>query len=234
VLLTAVLPVTTRTALRQAQQNSAGATPEISTAIMAVIVTVIIAFLAFFMIVVPLAFVIFYARRDVDLTCRHRDPVERWTDRTPLPVLAGSVLFLVGAIYFLLVGITTPIFPFFGRYLTGISGGLCFIVMAGLDSYLAVAFYRLRNAGWWTAIVVTSLHLISSSLTYWKADLMQAYSRIGMSVAQINMLNSNPMFRDHILVWWGSISAIAFFGYVLWLKRYFKTPPPQSVEVLAA
>lgn len=233
VLLTAVLPVAMRTALRQAQQNVASA-PGISTAVVAVIVTVMIAFMAFFLIVVPLAFVIFYGRRDVGLTCRHRDPVERWTDRTPLPVLGGSVLFFGAAIYFLLIGLTTPIFPFFGRYLTGISGALCFIVMAALDTYLAVAFYRLQTAGWWTAVITTLFRVISMALTYWKADLMQAYSKTGMSDAQVNMLNSNPMFRNHIIVWWSLIAVIVFFGYTVWLKRYFRAPAAQSLEILAA
>ena len=53
---------------------------------------------------------------------------------------------------------------------------------------------------------------------------MQAYSKVGMSDAQLKMLNSNPMFRGHIILWWSLISVVLFFGYLLWLKRYFKIP----------
>src|ERR1700722_20449996 len=77
VLLTAMLPVTMRSALAQVQQNApAGPSPQISTGVMAVILTLIIIFAAFFLIAVPVAFVIFYSRRDVAETVRHRDPIE--------------------------------------------------------------------------------------------------------------------------------------------------------------
>ena len=54
--------------------------------------------------VVPIAFIVFYSRSDVELTCRYRDPVERWTDRAPLPVLGASVVLFGGSLYMLLVG----------------------------------------------------------------------------------------------------------------------------------
>ena len=233
ILITAVLPVFTRSVLGQMRQNSANSpSPEMSAGIMAVILTLMIVFMAFFLIVVPIAFVVFYGREDVAETCRRRDPVERWTDRTPLPVLGASVVFFTGALYLLLTGITLPMFPFFGRYLTGIAGSMCFVAMAAIDAYLAIAFFRLQTSGWWTAVFVVPLRLISVALTYATADMMQAYSKVGMSDAQLKMLNSNPMFRGHILLWWGLISMILFFAYILWLKRYFNAPMPVQSEML--
>jgi hypothetical protein len=232
VLMTAVLPVVMRTALQQ-QRNVAGSpSPEISTGVMAVIITFMIVFLAFFFVVVPIAFVAFYSRADVAATCRDRDPVERWTDRTPLPVLGASVVFFVGALYLLVVGLTTPIFPFFGRYLTGIPGAVCFIVLAGLDGYLAVAFFRLKPAGWWIGSVTVPIRLFSMALTYLKADLMQAYSRVGRSDAELRMLQSSPILRGHVILWWSLISLVVFFGYLLWIKRYFKSPVEPQPEAL--
>jgi hypothetical protein len=235
VLLTAVLPVAMRGALAQARQNTPGGpSPEISTGIMAVILTFIIIFAAFFLVVVPIAFVVFYGRKDVADTVRRRDPIERWTDRTPLPVLAASVALFTGSMYMLLIGLTTPIFPFFGRYLTGIPAAACFIVLASLDLYLAIALYRLQTSAWWIAVLVTPLRMLSMILTYRRADLMHAYSRVGMSDEQLKMLNSNPMIRGHIVLWWSLISVVLFFGYLLWLKRYFKTPAPAPVDAQPA
>ena len=97
VLLTAALPVAMRSALAQAQQNAPRPSPAISTGVMAVILTVIIIFAAVFLILVPIAFVVFYSRADVAETCRRRDPIPRWTDRTPLPVLGASVVLAIGA-----------------------------------------------------------------------------------------------------------------------------------------
>ena len=234
VLMTAALPVAMRSALAQAQHNAPGPSPALSTGIMAVILTIIIIFAAVFLILVPIAFIIFYSRQDVAETCRHRDPVERWTDRTPLPVLGASVVLAIGATYLLLVGATTPLFPFFGRYLTGIPAAVCFLVTAALDAYIAVTLFRLHSIGWWIAMVTVPIRLLSMALTYARADMMQAYSKIGMSDAQLKVLNSNPMFRGHIFLWWGLTSMVVLFSYLLWLKRYFKAPGSAPADTLQA
>jgi hypothetical protein len=235
VLLTAELPVIVRGALAQAQKNAPD-TPsaDMSTGVMAVVLTLIIVVAAFFAVLVPIAFVVFYSRKDVAETCRHRDPVERWTDRTPLPVLGASVALFTGAVYMLLTGVTTPLFPFFGRYLTGVPAAACFVVLAALDGYLAIALFRLQSSGWWIAILAALVRMVSMVLTFTRADMMQAYSKMGMSDAQLQMLNSNPMFRGHVLLWWGLISMLLFFGYLLWLKRYFKPPVAAKAEALPA
>jgi len=53
---------------------------------------------------------------------------------------------------------------------------------------------------------------------------------MGWSDAQMQMLNSSPFFRGHVILWWSAIFMLVFFGYLLWLKRYFKTPasPPHT------
>jgi len=231
VLLTAMLPVMMRGALAQMKQTGGDApSPEMSTGIMAVVLTLIILFVAFFLILVPIAFVIFYSRKDVAETCRRRDPVPRWTDRTPLPVLGASVALFTGAIYMLLVGVTTPMFPFFGHYLTGIAAGACFFVMGALDVYVSIALFRLQTTGWWIAVVALAIRLLSMTLTYSRTNLMQAYSKVGMSDAQLQMLNANPMFHGHVLLWWSLISMLVFFGYLVWLKRYFGAAATKTNE----
>lgn len=225
VWLTAALPVAMKTALAQAQQNSAEASsPGITTGVMAVIITMMIVFFAFFLVVVPIAFVIFYSREDVAETCRRRDPVERWTDRAPLPVLGASVAFFALSLRGLITGITAPMFPFFGRYLTGIPAAAVLVALAALDLYLAVALFRLRSSGWWIAIVATPIRMLAVAFSYSRAGLMQAYSKMGWSDEQMNILNSSPLFRSRVVLWWGVILMMLFFGYLLWLKRYFKAP----------
>ena len=232
VLITAALPVVMRTALAQAQRNTDPAANELSTGIMAVVITVMIAFCAFFLIVVPIALLVFYSRQDVADTCRYRDPIERWTDRTPLPVLGASVVLFIGAAYLLIVGLTTPVFPFFGRYLTGIPGALCFLIYGALDLYLSYAIYHRKLSAWWIAIITSPIRLVSMILTFARADVMQAYSRTGWSDAQLQVLNNNPMFRSHVILWWSLISVFVFFGYLLWLKRYFISPQSLDAQMI--
>jgi hypothetical protein len=232
ILMTAVLPVFMRTALQQAQQNSTpGASPEMTTGVMAVMLTFIIVLAAFFLIVVPIGFIIFYSREDVAETCRRRDPVERWTDRTPLPVLGGSMVLAIHAFTMLGTGIGTPLFPFFGRHLYGITGTACFLLLAALDGYLAVAFFRLKTLGWWIAAVTTPIRLVSMALTYLRSDIMQAYSKMGMSEEQLRVLNSNPVTHSHATLWWNMLSVVILYGYLLWLKRYFKADQPPAAPL---
>jgi hypothetical protein len=235
VLLTAVLPVAMRGMLAQLRESAGeGPSPGMSTGVLAILLTVIIVFAAFFLVLVPIAFVAFYGRKDVAETCRQRDPVERWTDRTPLPVLAASVVLFIGSLYMLLTAVTIPLFPFFGRYLTGIPATACFFVLAAIDLYVAIALFRLQSFGWWIAVLTMPVRLFSMGLTYTRTDLMQAYSKMGWSDAQLQMLNSNPMFHSHIILWWSLMSLVIFFGYLLWLKRYFKTPAAREPDPLMA
>jgi hypothetical protein len=232
VLITAMLPVAMRGALAQAQQNAGGGqSAQVPTGVMAVILTIMIIFAAFFLIVVPIAFVVFYGRNDVAETCRRHDPVERWTDRVPLPVLGASVVLFVGSLYLISTGVTTPVFPFFGKYLNGIGATACFLILAALDIYLAFAIFRLKRSGWWLAILTIPVRLVSMALTYGRADMMQAYSKLGWSSEQMKMLNSNPMFHSHVILWWSLLSLLIFFGYLLWLKRYFTAPAAPGLAV---
>jgi hypothetical protein len=238
VWMTAALPVAMKTALAQARQNSAEtSSPGITTGVMAVIITVMIVFFAFFLVVVPIAFVIFYSRDEVAETCRHRDPVERWTDRAPLPVLGASVAFFALSLRGLITGITAPMFPFFGHYLTGIPAAAVLVAFAALDLYLAVVLFRLRLSGWWIAIIASSARTLAVAFSYSRAGLMQAFSKMGWSDKQINTLNSSPLLRSRVSLWWSIIVMVAFFGYLLWLKRYFKTAetptPPQAFPAQA-
>jgi len=231
VLLTAMLPVAMRGALGQAQQNGGTPPADVPTGVMAVILTIMIVFAAFFLVVVPIAFVVFYSRQDVAETCRRRDLIERWTDRVPLPVLGASMVLFTGSVYLAVIGLTTPMFPFFGKYLHGIAGAAGFLGLAALDLYIALAIFRLKPLGWWLAIVTAPVRLASMALTYARADLMQAYSKMGWSDEQLKILNANPMFHSHVILWWSLLSLFIFFGYLLWLKRYFNAPAAPGLAV---
>ena len=61
---------------------------------------------------------------------------------------------------------------------------------------------------------------------------MQAYSKMGMSDAQLKVLSSNPMFRGHVVLWWSLMSMVLLFVYLLFLKRYFKTPASPQANAL--
>jgi hypothetical protein len=236
IFLTALLPTTFATAFHRASLTNPDA-PPISTGVLAVILTLIIVLFSIFLVFLPLALLLFYRRKDVAETVRHRDPVERWTDRCPLPVLAASLLFAWASPYYLLMSVTTPLIPFFGRYLTGLPGILGCLLFAAVDAYLAYSLFRLRIVGWWIALGALTLRAVSAVVTYARGDLLQAYARMGWKDAQLQVMNASPMFRSHMILWWSVGFLLAFLAYMIWIKRYFRpaadpttmTPVPSAI-----
>lgn len=195
--------------------------PQLPTLFAAVVLTFVIVICAIFLIVLPIVFLFFYRSKNVEETFRHRDPVERWTDRRPLPVIAAALLYSSAALYFVLISFITPLFPFFGKYLVGPAGAVIFLVMAAIYVYIAVSMLHLKLRGWWVAIIVMAFHIVSGALTYARADLLQAYSRMGWSEAQIDAVRRNPILRTGAFLWWSLGIGIAHFVFLCWLRRYF-------------
>jgi len=206
---------------------SGGANPDIpplSRGFIAVILTIMIVFFAVFFVALPAAFVLFYRRADVRETCEHRDPVERWTGRCPLPVLAASIVFAVGAFYLLCMSFTAPFMPFFGRYLSGVRGAVVCLAEAAVGGLLAIALFRRKYWAWWGAIAVLVMRSVSTVLTFTRGNLLQAYSRMGMSGKQLQVMSANPMLRPGVLMWFTLTYVLLIFGYLIWIKRYFAPP----------
>ena len=230
VFLTVVLPTSFAAAFRRAAGGNSNGNA-LPTGAVAVILTLIIVLFSIVLVVVPLVFLIFYRTRDVAETVRRRDPIERWTDRCPLPVLGASMIFAWAGLYYLLMSFTTPLVPFFGRYLTGLPGAAGCLIFAALDAYLARALFRLQMTGWWVAVTALALRAISSGITYAHADLLQAYSRMGWKDAQLERLSESPIFRSHLFLWWSIGISLVFLGYLAWTKRFFRLPPSAAAEL---
>ncbi|HET7208241.1 MAG TPA: hypothetical protein VFI95_16820 [Terriglobales bacterium] len=228
-MLVVVLPQGILAGMRAAGAKNPG--HPVSPGVMAVIVTVMIVFLALFLIFMPLAFLLFYRSRNVEETCKHHDPTERWTDRRPLPVLAVTLMAGAGAAYMCLIALTTPLFPFFGRYLTGIPAALVFFLLAVVDAYIAISFFRLKVAGWWVAVATLAIRVCSMLVTVGRANILQAYSHLGWSSEQIEHMRINPMLRSGVLQYWSVAFLVIYLAFLFWVKRYFRaTAPPSYTE----
>lgn len=227
VLFVAILPASFMMGMRRAASAHPGG-PPMPLGVAAVILTFVIVLFAVLLIALPLAFVIFYSRKDVVETCRHRDPVERWTDPIPMPVLAAVLLFSCGAAYYGLTVASTPIFPLFGRYLTGLPAALCGIATAMVDAVIAYLFFRLSVSGWWLAVGMCTLRLISAGITFWRADLYGAYGKMGFGQSELQLIQSSPLFRSHVFLWWSWGAMMLMLAYLIWLKRFFPSSPTSA------
>ena len=215
-----LMPSAFLASLRTAAERNPSA--NVSTGAMAVILTIFIVIAGIFLIFLPLVFLAFYSSRNVAETCRHRDPVERWTDRRPLPVIAVALITATSVVYYMTASITIPMFPFFGRYLTGAAAVVPLLIFALIDVYIVIAFLRLKVAGWWVAVAALTIRMVSSVTTLGRANLMEAYSHAGWSSSQLSGMQANPMLRSPVLLW-SSVGFMAvYLGFLIWLKRYFR------------
>lgn len=180
-------------------------------------------FQAIFMVAVPGAMVLFYKSRHVKATCEARDPVARWTDFCPLPVLATSLWLGIGAISLLAAPLwSRSLVPLFGFLITGTQGTLILLVCAAAWFYLAWATYRLRIAGWWMTLLVFALSFASVLTTLFKVDLVEIYRQMGYSEQVIEQMRRLSFLTGKIMAWWTLLLFVLFLVYLVWIKKYFQ------------
>jgi MFS family permease len=194
---------------------------EMKTAIM--VMQVIFGFVLY--VLLPGAWVLFYRSKHVKVTCDVRDPVPRWTDSCPLPVLAVSVWAAIGAVAMLLCPFCYKgVLPFFGVFLSGVSGSAVYLVIAVLWGYAARALYRVELSGWWILLIGTCLFGVSAFITYSRHDLMEVYRLMGYPEAQIAQLQQLNLFHGSMMAWSTLAFTIPFVLYLLFVRRFFTRP----------
>jgi hypothetical protein len=188
-----------------------------------IMLAVLEALLAIFTVAVPIAIVSFYSRRHVKATCEARDPVIRWTDTCPLPVLATSLWFGVGALWILAMPLSYgSVVPMFGVLVSGAKATVILLAGSALWIYLAWATYRLKIAGWWTALAAFALFSASATITLLKVDVMEMYRRLGYQEEQIEQIRSLGVVTSKTAMWWSIVFFFLFLIYLLWIKKYFR------------
>jgi hypothetical protein len=190
-----------------------------------VVMIFMLVFLSVAFVILPGLLVLFYRSRHVKATCEAHDPVVRWTDACPLPVLALSLLLAFGALSMLpMVLVYNGVMPFFGRFVSGVPGTMLLLLVLALWCYCAWASYKLKPAGWWTIFISFGVVMASGLITYARADLMEMYRLMGYPEQQIEQFQQYSFFKGNNLFWMTAISTVPFFGYLLYVKRYFRRP----------
>ncbi len=179
-------------------------------------------------VVLPGIWVIFYRGGNVRATCEHRDPVTRWTDRCPLPVLAVSLWLVAGALSMVAAALGPGrVVPFFGTFLHG-SGGLVFLLAAAaLWLYAARACYGLETVGWWIIIVCVLLFAVSHFLTYSQHDIVETYRLMGYGPEQIAQMEKIQFLNRRTFAWFPVLWLVPSLGYLFYVRRYF----PKRVRI---
>jgi len=186
-------------------------------------------FLGVFFIALPALWTYFYGSRHVKATCEARDPVARWTDACPLPVLAISVWTWLSVPMMLVMALSgRAIVPFFGSFLSGLPGGLFYLLIAAVWGMAGWWLYRLDARGWWLILGAIAVFVVSSFLTYAHHDITEMYQLQGLPQEQIDHIQKMGLFTGNRMAWLMLLCSTPFLGYLLFIKRYLRKPtnPP--------
>jgi hypothetical protein len=175
-------------------------------------------------VLIPGALFLFYRSPHVKRTCEVLDPVQRWTDRCPLPVLAMSLMMGFGAFSMFFLMASFRGFPVFGIFVSGGTAYLVSLAAFAVLLYLAWGFYRLKIQAWWIALGLQALSLLSTAVTLWGGtDMAQIYGRMvydPRAAAATMQLFTSPLFK--VLM---ALSVIPWLAWLLSIRRYFAAPP---------
>lgn len=205
-----------------AAQQSAGH-PGLPPAALNAVLVVMVVFCCLFMVFLPAVWICFYGSRHVKATCEARDPLPRWTDACPLPVLALCLWLLFSVPMMLLMPIACHgVLPCFGIFLSGLPGTLLCLALAALWSYCAWLIYHLKPQGWWLILIALLVFGASSLVTFARHDLLEMYQLMGYPQVQIDQLQQSGLLTGNRMSWLMLFSFLPFIGYLLFIKKYFR------------
>ena len=180
-------------------------------------------FYGFFLVVLPAIWTFFYSSRHVKGTVLWRDPNPGWTDTCPLPIL-GTCLWLLFSALMMAVMAFGPqgVAPFFGIFLTGLSGRTFYIGAAAAWFIAAGLMYRVDVRGWWLALAVFVFFVLSTTVTYSLRDVTDMYKLMNFPQEQIDQIQKMGVFTGHNAAWFTGACTLPFIGFLIFIKRYFR------------
>jgi hypothetical protein len=177
----------------------------------------------FFQVLLPSAFLIFYARRDVAATCEARDTNAGFADRVPLPIFLVALLYAVTAAG-TLASALMAVLPYPGGILTGPPAAAILMVSAALSAVTAWGVYRRRLWAWWTAVVLSATGTVYGVLTYSRVDPDALYRAQGFDPERLRTPGMPDLFRSPVM-WVGMLAwGVLYLGFLFWARRYFAIP----------
>ncbi len=201
-------------------------------AVTRVLILIPLILITLFMVLVPAVGVLFYRSPHVRATCEARDPVPRWTDACPLPVLAVALWLAATVLMMLMIPFAyRGLFPLFGSLATGVVGSVAALILAAIWGWCAWAFYQLDVRGWWLLVVSVVVFTLSAILTYSRHDLIEVYALMGYPEEHLALLRQVNFTSAAAICWSTGGWALAVLGYLLFIRRYFRSPEPAGVVI---
>jgi MFS family permease len=187
----------------------------------AFVMTVMAGFMVVIYGVIPGAHILFYRSPHVRATCEARDAKERWTDRSPLSVIALCALVLVwGTGQLTMVGYHFAI-PFFGQIISGPAGASVVMLIAGLSIWLTIGLYRLREPAWWGTLAAIIVYALSTITTFLRVDMMDYYEIMGLPTEQLELMGTASMLTGASMIAMVAFYLAPFLSLMMFVRKHF-------------
>ncbi len=205
--------------------------PPLPPGVLAGIMVGMFLFVGFFFILLPAIWIFFYKGGHVKATCEARDPVMRWTDACPLPLLGMSLWLLISVPMMLALPIMYHgVIPFFGMFLSGLAGSLLYVLVAATWAWCAYLLYQRDVRGWWITLITMLAYLASSALvTFARHDITEFYQLMSYPQAQIDQIQKMGLLTGNHMEWMALFFMLPFVGYLLFVKQYLPKKTPASI-----
>ena len=222
IFMTVIMPFFMAKVFTNLPPNAKTGQPDMPPAAITGMIIFMVLFFAIFFVLVPAVWTFFYNSRHVKATCETRDPVTRWTDACPLPVLGICLWLLFGVPWLLLMPIIGHgVMPFFGMFLSGLPGSLFCLAVAAIWIYAAWLLYHLDVRGWWLILIALVVFMVSALMTYANHDIIEMYQLMGYPQAQIDQIQKMGLFTGNRMGWFTALCSLPFLGYLMFIKKYF-------------
>jgi hypothetical protein len=222
-VMTVVMPFVISKTFANLPPNAKTGEPTLPPAAITGMIVGMVVFFGLFFVVAPAVWTFFYNSRHVKATCETRDPVTRWTDACPLPVLGICLWLALSVPMMLLMPVMGfGVMPFFGMFLTGLPGGLLCVALAVIWGTAAWWLYRLDARGWWLILIALVVFMVSTLLTYARHDFIEMYQLMGYPQAQIDQIKKTGLLTGNRMGWFSALCWLPFLGYLLFVKKYLR------------
>jgi hypothetical protein len=190
---------------------------------MAAIMTGMMILFGVVFVLLPGAWIFFYRSRHVKATCETRDPVARWTDACPLPILALCIWAAFSLVMVAIMPFTTHfVFPLFGVFLSGAPAAGLAAGIAILWGYAGWSLYKLEKRGWWVMFVGACVFGASAVVTFGGRNMIEMYRQMGYPQAQMEQMEKTGMFTGNFMPVMMGCNVAAFLGYLLFIRKFLR------------
>jgi len=183
---------------------------------------VVLCIVGVFLIAIPGVMILFYQGKHVQATFETRDPLPRWTDACPLPVLTTAIWLALGAILVVpAVADGRAVVPLFGQLVSGRPATLLSLIGAGTSLWLAWGLARLERVALWVSFAFTLIASVSAAVTFARVDFLEVYRLMGYPPDQIEAVRQMGLFGGQTMAWLMAVLGAATCAFFIWLKKYF-------------